>query len=177
MAEELTLVEETHFFPILTNLFECLKAELAASGGDSLCFIGLTPAGRPPLGVMTCKEGHGCGVAWISPVSAFPSSDFPAPDEGGEVAIKNPNLAMEIEVGVARCYPQPQGRESQADPQAYFEAMRLYLSDMAAMKRAIDCCFRWSQGEPPPPQHSIGSWSPLEPEARASGGTWQFWVQ
>lgn len=175
MATPLTdLVEENRFFPILANLLECLRNELAEAKGPDPCFIGLTPAGRPPLGMLTCG-GEKDGVAWVSPVMVFPSTDFPTPDEG-QLGTGSP-LAIEIEMGVARSYPAPVGRDAQADPQAYFDTTRLYLSDMAAMRRAIQCCFKAGLGGSLPPDLSLGAWTPIEAEARAGGGTWQFWVQ
>lgn len=174
MAALSNLVDETRFFPALGGLLECLKAELAAAGGPELCFIGITPSGNPPLGTMQC--GKRSGVAWISPVSVFPSSAFPTPDEGGDPMVRAP-LAMEVMVGVARPYPAPKDRNERADAQDYFDATRLYLSDMAAMRRAIECCFTQAPGGPLPLDHAIGQWTPMEPEFRASGGTWSFWVQ
>lgn len=172
------LIEDGRFFPTLAKLTACLERELDKANGGKRCFTGLTPAGRPPLGAMNC-DGKECGIAWVSPIAVFPSTSFPIPDEGGSVETlrrAGAPLAMEVQMGVARCYPTPRGREERASLQAYIDATRLYLSDMAAMRRAIACCMEQEPGEPPLLDFALGQWAPLEPEARAGGGTWQFWI-
>ena len=133
------LRDEARFFPALQRLQECLCSELEKAGGPDLCFCGLTPAGSPPIGIMDCNAKT-CGVAWVTPTTIFPTDTFPIPDEL-QISPCTSQIALSFEIGVARCYPRPQGREAQADPQAYFDALRLYLSDMAAVRRAIICCF------------------------------------
>lgn len=176
----LELIEEDRFFPTLVKLVECLDRELNEAGTGKRCFTGLVPAGRPPLGAMVCDGRQACGVAWVSTASVFPSTSFPVPDEGGGDATlqgARAPLAMEVQMGVARCYPSPQGRDERADMQAYLDTTRVVLSDMAAMRRAIACCIRPSRTDATPPlDFSLGQWTPIEPEARVTGGTWQFWI-
>ena len=167
---ELTnLVDDKFFLPRLMRLQECLCEELEKAGGPSLCFCGLVPASRPPLALMDCGKEAGCGVAWVAPVTAFPASSFPVPDEDGAFACASP-MAMTVEVGIARCHPRPRRGNATLDPQDTFEAVRLYMSDMAAARRAILCCFARTPEEEY--QASLTSWAPMDPEAGVSGGSW-----
>ena len=161
------LVDEKVFLPRLMALQECLCAELEKAGGPAPCFCGLVPAGRPPLGVMNCAKGD-CGVAWVSPVNVFPYGVFPMQNEGAVTKCASP-MAMRVQIGVARCHPKvPQGRTS-LDPQQAFDATRLYLSDMAAAKRALLCCFPQGNRDY---QVALESWEPLPAEAGVAGGIW-----
>lgn len=162
------LVDDKFFLPRLMRLQECLCEELEKAGGPGLCFCGLTPVGRPPLGLMDCSSGE-CGVAWVSPVSLFPYGTFPAPADGLRSSCATP-MAMRVQLGVARCHPRPRRGNATIDAQDSFEAVRLYLSDMAAVKRALQCCFTSTPGKDY--IVSLESWEPLEPESNASGGSW-----
>lgn len=159
------LVEEGIFFPMLTKLAECLCKNLEEAGGPGLCYCGLMIGTQAePLGFLDCSKD--CGVAWVRPVTAFPSVMFPAPTEEG-TACATP-LAMQIEVGVARCAPRAEGRNMFPDPQDIHNALRLYMSDMQAARRAIACCL----GSDPGIEISLGSWSPLEVAGGLGGGIW-----
>lgn len=163
------LVDEKFFLPRLMALQECLCAELEKAKGPGLCFCGLAPAGRPPLGLMNCAKGA-CGVAWVSPVAAFPYTQFPAQADGLALPVRCAvPMAMSVQVGVARCYPKPRPGMATIDPQDSFEATRLYMSDMAAVKRALVCCFPEVDRDF---QIAVGAWEPLAVEASASGGSW-----
>ena len=71
------LVDETKFFPVLSRMVECLGQELAAAHGPDLCYRGLMIGDVTPLALMDCAKG--CGVAWVRPAGAFPSTALPAP--------------------------------------------------------------------------------------------------
>lgn len=163
------LIDETFFLPRLMRLQECVCEELEKAGGPSLCFCGLVPAGRPPLGLMDCRDTKACGVAWVAPTTVFSSTSFPLPDE--DALACNAPLAMGVQIGVARCHPRPGRGKATLDPQDTFEAVRLYMSDMAAVKRALLCCFPKSGGNVEY-LSSATSWEPIDPEADASGGVW-----
>lgn len=158
------LVDDRITFPVLQRLQECLCAELAKAGGPELCYCGLMVGDIMPLELMNCTSGN-CGVAWVRPMQGFISSDFPMPDEGASCVAP---LAFQVEVGVARCYPMADPRRSM-DPQAMFEAARLYMSDMQAMRRAIHCCLVADdfQGS-----YALGTWEPIPADGGVSGGTW-----
>lgn len=164
------LVEDRVMFPVLQRLQECLCAELEKAGGPGLCYCGLMIGDIMPLELMDCGSTGCGGVAWVRPMQAFPSTEFPAPDESPScVAV----LAMPIEIGVARCYPQADPRK-RMDPQAMFEAARLYMSDMQAIRRAVRCCLA---DESFYGSHAMGTWEPIQAQGGVSGGTWTVTVR
>lgn len=171
------LVDDTTFFPVLQALKECLCEELGKAGGPSLCFCGLS-VGQPPFGLMDCKDGKACGIAWVSPVTAFPSLTFPAAVEPGTQGVGcGTRLVMQVEVGVARCAPRAPQRGTTYDPQDTFDKTRLYMSDMQAARRAILCCLplvRLDGGRKP--DVAIEAWSPIDVASGASGGTWTAYI-
>lgn len=167
-------VDDPRFYPVLGQLLVCLESELAANGGPGLCYLG--PAlgdAPPPFGLMDC-DGAGCGVAWVRPALTYTSLAFPVQDDPGGTQGRIPPLAMEIEVGVARCYPRAQGRQQYPSNAAMLDALRLYMSDMQAMRRAIVCCF--GSEEMRRRKSVLGAWTPLSAAAGVSGGTWSAWI-
>jgi hypothetical protein len=164
------LIDEKKFFPILSRLVECRGTDLAKAGGPSLCYCGLMIGDVTPLALMDCSTQ--CGVAWVRPAGAFPSTSFPLPVDASQAISCASPLAMAVEVGVARCAPRGQGKALYPDPQDMFDAARLYMSDMAAMRRAILCCGKQS----PEVLFSLGEWSPIPVQGGVSGGVWSISV-
>lgn len=159
------LVDDTVMFPVLQRLVECLCAELEKAGGPDLCYCGMMVGDQMPLELAKCGPGGCGGVAWIRPMQAFASTEFPQPDETPScVAV----LAMPVEIGVARCYPRGDPKIAM-DPQEMFAAARLYMSDMQAVRRAVRCCMADAsfQGS-----HVMGTWEPIPASGGISGGTW-----
>ena len=50
-----------------------------------------------------------------------------------------------------------------------FEAKRLYMSDSAAIRRALRCCL---DDDSFMGSYALGTWEPIEAQAGISGGTW-----
>lgn len=164
------LQDDTIIFPTLQRLQECLCQGLAAAGGPGLCYCGLMVGDIMPLQLVQCGPGGCGGVAWVRPSQIFPSLILPEPEPGESCLAP---LAVEVEIGVARCYPMPDPRKM-IDPQAMFEASRLYMSDMRAMRKAIRCCLDDNsfQGS-----YSMGTWAPIEASGGISGGTWTVTIR
>lgn len=162
------LVDETKFFPVLSRMVECLGQELAAAHGPDLCYRGLMIGDVTPLALMDCAKG--CGVAWVRPAGAFPSTAFPAPADP-TIPVTAP-LAMVVEVGVARCAPRGEGRNLYPEAQDMFDAARLYMADLRAMRRAIMCCAKQERER----VFSLGDWSPIPAQGGVSGGIWSVTV-
>jgi hypothetical protein len=139
------LLEDTITYPTLIELAACLCLEMQASGGPALCYCGPV-AGEVVMdycGNGSCGEGGCGGQAWVRFENAFPSSTFPGQDQ----ALGNCRapLAFSLEIGVARCAPvgENNGAGGFTPPtlQQNVDALRLQLADMAAMRRAVQCCF------------------------------------
>jgi hypothetical protein len=140
-----TLREDTGVYPLLVELAACLCTEMQASGGPELCYCGPV-AGDVVLdhcGGDAC-DSNGCGgQAWVRFVDAYPSGAFPSPDN--TLANCKTPMAYTVEVGVARCLPggSANGATGYTPPtmSEQLEAMRIQTADVAAMRRAIQCCF------------------------------------
>jgi hypothetical protein len=53
-----------------------------------------------------------------------------------------------------------------------FNAARLYMSDLRAMRRAIMCCAKQERER----VFSLGDWSPIPAQGGVSGGIWSVTV-
>lgn len=161
------LVDENFFRLRLMRLMDCVKTELAAANGPELCWAGLMVGGIRPIAP---TSGDACGTAWVGMLEAYPSASFPLVDVEGGNACNSP-WAMRLEIGVARAYPRTVDRNAFPDPQEMFNATRLYLSDMRAIRRALTCCWK----DPKNAEHrdwkqAPGSWTTLDPAHGKSGG-------
>jgi hypothetical protein len=139
----MALREDTLAYPTVISLSACLCLELEKSGGPALCYCGPI-AGEVSLDYCGggC-DGTGCGgQAWVRLLDVFPSSVFPSVDS--TLANCRSPFAFTIEVGVARCAPMGEsGANGYVPPtmEQNVEAIRLQAADIAAMRRAVQCCF------------------------------------
>lgn len=138
------LVEDTIVYPTLISLAACLCYEMEAANGPSLCSCGLVTG---EVALDYCHggcDGTGCGgQAWVRFTDAYLSSTFPL--QNSDLANCKAPLAFTLEVGVARCAPLGENSAvngySPPNTAQNVAAVRLQLADMAAMRRAIQCCF------------------------------------
>lgn len=160
-------------FTMLARLSDCVTAEVSKSGG-AFCYQGLMFGQQNnPLGLVDATKG--LGVSWTRPARSFSSSSFPNEDDptATQRATCKGALALEMEIGVARCMPRPAGRNAQPDPQSVFEASRLFMADMYAMRRAVLCCFKEQY---PDAKVALGAWSPIDTAGGVAGSTWTAWL-
>lgn len=161
--------EDPYALPVMLALVECLRKELKAAGGPGLCDIGVVQGLFPPLDVSCgdeddAYETHCGGRGWVRLRRTFPSDTLPAQATDATFAVA---LAVEIEVGVARCvhvFGDPQGNPP--TPEDALADTQLVLSDMAAMYRALRCCFGTDDRE-----FIIGGYEPIG-GGGVGGGTW-----
>lgn len=169
---DVALIEDTLIYPRLVELAGCLCTEIAASGlfnGEELCFCGLQFGDVVPIDLLE-KKGLGSGVAWVRLSQAFPSTSFPDPDPGtGTCATL---LAYEVEVAIARCVPLLDRNGKPPSVAQSLEATRLQLADMAAMRRAIACCFGSGDIE-----YTLAAYQPIPVSGGVGGGFWQVFAQ
>ncbi len=159
---------------MLRKIAECLCAAVNPDGDFCYCGVMLGQQANP-LGMLNCKE-RPCGVAWVRPAASYPSSGFSLPDEQGSGRSARSPLALQIEVGVARCYPQPSGREMFVAPEKLAETADTVLTDMVAMRSAILCCIPKNDPAWAGRQVELGEWQPLPADGRVAGGVWSAWI-
>lgn len=153
--------EDQDFWPIMLSLRDCLCEEIAASGLPPVCRCEVMPGAAPVYDFI--EEGQ----AWVRLVSAFPSLIFPTQDQTPRNCA-TPRVGQ-FEVGIIRCAPMMSEGGDAPSAEEEFEAVRLQLADMQAMRRAIQCCMGKMK-------HVLGVYTPIGPEGGALGGTWQVWV-
>lgn len=153
------------------KIAECLCATLAEAGTKT-CYCGIMMGQQNgPLGLMQCGGDKACAVAWVRPVEVYQTDIFPTPVEPG-TPTRNPRLAMQIEVGIARCYPQPQGKALFAAEADIWDSAVQVMDDVETMRKAILCCIPKNDPAWAKRLVALGSWTPLPAEGRVAGGTW-----
>ncbi|HEX5018627.1 MAG TPA: hypothetical protein VFX15_13705 [Actinomycetes bacterium] len=167
--------EDFLVYPSMIRLAACLCTEIEASGLPTPCSCGVVPG---PIAVLescsSCADGKCGGQAWVRLMDAVQSKDFPAPD--AELSTCASPLMWTLEVGIARCAPMgtnsPVRGFTPPTIDAYLAAVRLQMADMAAMRRAIACCFADGTNS-----YLLGGYAPLTVEGGCEGGVWtvQVW--
>lgn len=161
-------VEDFLIYPHMVALAACLCAEIVASGLAEPCFCGITEGTEANLDCGSCENG--CGAAWVRLDSAVPTTDFPNANTSS--AKCNTDVAFILEVGVTRCFtPFADERGNPVGVAEHLASTRDQLADMAAMRRAIACCFATGDTE-----YVLGAYSPIPFAGGCGGGSWQVTV-
>lgn len=156
---------DTMIWPVIQELVGCLCAEVNADG--ELCYCGPLVGSDIPFNFTTdCSEG----VAYVRLDSTFPSTvAFPQADQTPRETWR---LAFNLVVGVLRpAYPVD--NQGNVDPDEFRASGALMAADMAAMYRAIVCCFA---EQFPDALYVLGSYVPIPLEGEVVGGEWQLTV-
>ena len=171
--------EDSFVYPLMVELAACLCSELETSGLPSTCQCAVVPGPMAVLdacGACKAKEAKCGGQAWVRLDRAYPSADFPTPDQEGATCVSP--LVYAVEVGLARCTPVGKANNvtgyTPPSVEQYIDAVRLQTADMQAMRRAIQCCLRggpWSDNS-----FSLGQYVPITPAADCGGGVWNFLI-
>ena len=165
--------EDTTIYPIMVQMSACLCTEIDDSGLPTPCSCGLMVGELVLDYCSSCKDGKCGGQAWVRLIDAYPSVNFPLP------ALDNNNctypLAFNLEVGIVRCKPlgTANGVRGYNPPsiEQQVKAIRLQTADIAAMRRAINCCLAGSGRE-----YVIQNYSPVPQDADCLGGAFQVTV-
>jgi len=164
------VTDDTLAFPLAVELLGCLCAEMPDTVGGDVCWCGLLPGQLVPMDYCQC-EGTNCGQAWVRIVSVYPSQQFPR--QSIDYRSCADPLAVELNAGVFRCFP---GLDENLHPPTVdqqLEAVRVQMSDQAAIRRAIQCCFGTDKKRPA----ILGRYTPLGPAGDCGGGYWAVTVQ
>lgn len=145
----------------MAGLVECLCAEV----GATVCFCGPFPGGDTPMDFCSECDGGMCGQAWVRLVAAYPSSVFPEPDLSGTCSMP---LAYEWEVGIARCAPTMDDLGNPPTRDQLLEATARQYEDLAAMRKAIQCCFADGLTD-----YILGVYTPQQVLGACLSSTWQ----
>lgn len=171
--------EDTSVYPTMVQLKDCLCLELQKSELGTPCFCDIMPGTSDGFIDVECDgEVEGCdgcggcgGSAWVRLVQVFPSSRLPEQEVGlGGGTF----LAAQLEVGVARCITVVDSDGTAPDAVTQHMDTRALLADMAAMRRAISCCFRGRDNEE---DWMLGAYTPLPGLGGVGGGSWQVFAK
>lgn len=165
----MAIVEDFLIYPAMVRLAACLCNELKASGLPEPCFCGIIEGTSADLDCGSCEDG--CGAAWVRLVTAFPTQDGISPTQ---IAVCNTQLAFQLEVGVTRCFsPFVDDEGNQQGVAEHLEATRIQIADMAAIRRAIACCFSDAEDG----DYNLGTYTPIPFSGGCGGGAWALTVQ
>lgn len=159
--------------PLAREMLECLDQEIHKVLKPP-AYVQLR-AGNIVAHLLSTSSDECCqGLAWVRPVSFFPSSGtFPAQDEVPQKGGVR-SWAITLELGAIRCFPTP-GASSIPTEDQWDAATQAQMDDAAAFRRAV-CCFIDAK-----PGRSgrvlIGQWEPLSIEGGCSGGIMPVTIQ
>lgn len=159
--------------PLAIELLDCLNQEIQKVANPP-ARVGLRP-GTVVDHLLSTTDDECCeGLAWVRPVTFFPSSGtFPAQDEA-PLPKGITGWAVTLEMGAIRCAPTPEATEipSQDEWAAVVQAV---MDDAAAMRRAICCFIDARQGRAR--TTVAGAWQPLSVQGGCVGGVLQVTVR
>lgn len=115
---------------ILTDLLSCWCDNLGdtVDGSPAQCCLSPSPT------YTNCCDG----AAWVTVKGAYPSKTFPAP-YGTPDKCRVDTWALQVEIGIARCAPQPCEATGPVCCEADAAAVQSQMSDFDAMRRTT-CC-------------------------------------
>lgn len=160
--------DDRQVWPMLVDLASCVCAELTNAGLPGTCFCGVIPGQVAFDHCGTNCESDDCGgMAWVTPLQVIPSEQLATSAGIGVAAPRRcqiPDLTVVFQCGVVRCAPMPVDSGTPPSLPEYLDAARLQLADMAAVERALLCCF------PDPP--TLTGWDSIGPDGGCLGGVW-----
>lgn len=152
---------DRRIYPMLVELNACLCAEL---GDASPCFCGILMGADVPVEYAGQCEDENCGAAYVRVVNSYPSVDFPEPDVSASC---NSVMAYSLAVGVLRCVSLGDDDGTPPSPEEMNELTLQMLSDMQAIRRAIQCCLGSNFEDL---EYVLGAYTPLPMQGGVAGG-------
>lgn len=155
MAE---IEDDTKIYPILAELSACLCAQIP----EETCFCGIIVGNDIPLEYagLSCDSE----IAYVRLIGAYPSVDFPEQDATASCVSL---MAYSVAVGIVRIWDNTDEDGGPRAAEDVAELSRLMLSDMAKIRRTIQCCFgdKFEDIE-----YVVGAYTPLSGVQGVAGG-------
>lgn len=159
------MTEDADIFPLAEAVLASVVGQLALAGLPVVDAAFVAPGNQAAMDY-ACEGGQ----AWVRIVSAYTSTTFPEPDQSAQSMCVGRPAAL-IEVGVARCAPEPtqtMGVLEAPAPEVLTESARVQSADREAMRRGIIA----GGGD----DVIIGSYTPLGPQGGIVGGFWRSYI-
>lgn len=161
-----TYTDDDVFWPKLLELVQCVAREWVEAGLPEPCFMGIMPGEFAPNDYCQCNETGECGQVWVRLQLV---TELLNPNSVGELgnACATP-LVAQVEVGHLGCVPGINDQGELPGVSEQLEAARQQYAAMAALGRAIRCCYASKK--------DIGSlsYTPYGPAGGCVGGQWVF---
>lgn len=150
---------------LLTDIAACLCATLTPDGetDPGLCFCGVI-SGEGVDSAIGFECDDKCGMAWVRLIAAYPATQIGQLDQTETPC--GTYLGLDIEVGVFRCAPVPEGVEI-PNPEDLHALAVQQADDMVLARKAIACCSALEDID-----YLLGTWTPIGPEGLIMGGAW-----
>lgn len=159
---------EDPVLPLASRLLDCLCEQLPDTVGGPVCQCCLRPGLGAPADLCCNCLNDGVpaeGQAWVRVSRIFPvTARFPQ-QQTDRQACQTGAWAAELELGVWRCAGVVDDDGTPPSCERVTRDTTVTLSDAAAMRRALRCCFTDADT-----LTVVGDWSPLGPNGGCVGG-------
>lgn len=160
-------VSDPLVMPLARELLECYATELAKMETPPGS-IGLRPGTIVDLLLSTTDNECCNGLAWVRPVTFYPSSG-PFPTQDTVAQKQGPrSWAVTLELGYVQCAPTPDERSIPSNDE-WDDVVQGVMDAGAAMRRALCCLI---EAQPMRAQRVLaGQWQPAPVQGGCVGGT------
>ena len=171
------IVEDFDVYPRMVQLVACLAEEFEASGLGVACRSTIVPGLGVPFDFCGCDGDedaggeHCSGQLSVQLTSAYPTDDFPNATTAATSC--GSGMAYVLEVSATMCTQITADGDPPTAEQMLAES-RFQLAQMAAMRRAILCCFPGRAGLSPR-ELVLGAYSPIT-TGDCIGSAWQVTI-
>ena len=153
-------------------MLACLCTNLAESPGGPPCFCGLVPGQQVALDFCDCSSSTtDCGMAWVRAGQRFPDHPVPEPADRADL-LRGPDRCPGRDGRHPLCARAGRERNDHPGEEAQYEAVRVQMGDMAAMRRALDCCLALNRRD-----WVLGPYVAVGPSGGCAGGAFQVTVR
>lgn len=158
------MTDDQNFFPKILSLSQCFAQELTSAELPELCFLGIVPGDLIIADYCGSNCGGKGGMGWVRLVGVNEIAGGTSDVTGYSNCATE--LEAQVEVGVIRKAPTIGSNGQLPTVEMQLAAARLQYADMAAMLRAIRCCF--STGK----DTKVVTYMPIGPDGDCLGGRW-----